>query len=71
VNCWHCRQVAVGSCRFCGRGVCENHTELKPYVLTLDRTSEGVSRALVVEDALYCGSCHPRPAPVELPDLDA
>jgi hypothetical protein len=41
-----------------------------PFVLTLDRTVSGVSRALVVEDALYCGSCRPRPAPVELPELD-
>jgi hypothetical protein len=42
----------------------------KPFVLTLDRTTDGVSRALVVEDALYCGECHPKPAPVELPELD-
>ncbi|HVT77722.1 MAG TPA: hypothetical protein VHD87_11885 [Acidimicrobiales bacterium] len=45
--------------------------ETKPFVLTLDRTTAGVSRALVVEDALYCGACRPRPAPVELPELDA
>lgn len=42
----------------------------KPYVMTLDRTTAGVSRALVVADALYCGECDPRPAPVELPELD-
>jgi hypothetical protein len=71
MDCWHCRLTAVGSCRFCGRGLCENHAQTQPIVLTLDRTREGVSRALVVEDALYCGVCRPRPDPVELPELDA
>lgn len=70
MNCWHCRLVAVGTCRFCGRGVCEEHLATRPFVLTLDRTLDGVSRALVVEDALHCGVCRPRPAPVELPELD-
>jgi hypothetical protein len=71
MNCWHCRLVAVGTCRFCGRGLCENHVENKAFVISLDRTTEGVSRALVVEDALYCGVCRPRPDPVEVPELDA
>jgi hypothetical protein len=30
-----------------------------------------VTKALVVEDALYCGACTPRPDPLELPELDA
>jgi hypothetical protein len=71
MNCWHCRLTAVGTCRFCGRGLCEDHLQTQPYVLTLDRTRDGVSRALVVEDALYCGACRPRPDPVELPELDS
>jgi hypothetical protein len=25
----------------------------------------------VVEDALYCGACTPRPDPLDLPELDA
>jgi hypothetical protein len=25
---------------------------------------------LVVEDALFCGACNPRPDPVDLPELD-
>ena len=29
-----------------------------------------VTRALVVEDALYCGACTPRPDPLDLPELD-
>ena len=70
MNCWHCKLPAVGTCRFCGRAVCEDHVQTKPFVLTLDRTTAGVSRVLVVEDALFCGVCKPRPEPVELPELD-
>jgi hypothetical protein len=72
MNCWHCRQAAVGSCRFCGRGVCEDHVETRPYPIAVYRGGpEQAPRTLVVTDALYCGACNPRPDPVELPELDA
>jgi hypothetical protein len=69
MDCFTCRRTAVGSCRFCGRGVCENHLEDRPYILELLQL-DGSTQALVVEDALFCGSCHPRPHPVPLPELD-
>jgi hypothetical protein len=69
VDCWTCRRTAVGSCRFCGRGVCEDHAGEKPFILELYRGSD-VTRALVVEDALFCGTCTPRPDPIDLPELD-
>jgi hypothetical protein len=68
MDCWQCRKNAVGTCRFCGRGVCENHVATRPYILQLYQ--DPAVKALVVEDALYCGVCHPRPNPIELPDLD-
>ena len=70
MDCWHCRKTAVGSCRFCGRGVCEDHAQTQPFVLELYRAKE-VTRALVVEDALWCNACTPRPDPLDLPELDA
>jgi hypothetical protein len=33
------------------------------------RSSE-VTKALVVEDALYCGTCTPRADLLDLPDID-
>jgi hypothetical protein len=49
--------------------VCENHAQTRPYILELlERTSP--VRALVVDDALACGACHPRPEPIDLPELD-
>ena len=51
------------------RGICEDHVETLPFVLELFRGND-VTRALVVEDALYCGACRPRPDPLDLPELD-
>lgn len=58
----------MGTCRFCGRGICEDHVQTHPYILELFKGD--VTKALVVEDALYCGACTPRPEPLELPELD-
>jgi hypothetical protein len=69
MDCWHCRRTAVGTCRFCGRGVCEDHAQEHAYILELFRSRE-VRKALVVEDALFCGACSVRPDPLELPELD-
>lgn len=67
MDCWHCRRNAVGVCRFCGRGICEDHAQTQPFVLEL---LSGPTRALVVEDALFCGACTPRPDLIDLPELD-
>jgi hypothetical protein len=69
VDCWQCRRTALGTCRFCGRGVCEDHADEKPFIMELFR-GKGPTRAIVVEDALYCGQCTPRPDPIDLPELD-
>jgi hypothetical protein len=39
-----------------------------PFVL--DVFGRSVPKALVVEDALHCGACTPRPDPIDLPELD-
>lgn len=69
MDCWHCRKTALGTCRFCGRGLCEDHVQTHPFVLDLLREGGG-TKALVVEDALYCGTCRPRPDLLALPELD-
>jgi hypothetical protein len=68
MDCWHCRKTAVGTCRFCGRGICEDHVQNHPYILELYQGTD-VAKALVVEDALFCGTCTPRPDPISLPEL--
>lgn len=72
MDCWECRRTAVGICRFCGRGTCEDHAEPHPFILEIYRGgADRVPRAFVVDDALWCGRCSPRPDPVDLPELDA
>jgi hypothetical protein len=71
MDCWICKRTALGVCRFCGRGICEEHASFQPYILSLftPPTNKRV-RALVVEDALHCGVCKPRPEPVDVPELE-
>lgn len=59
----------MATCRFCGRAVCEDHVQVHPYILELFR-SQDTTKALVVEDAVFCGACTPRPAPLDLPELN-
>jgi hypothetical protein len=71
MDCWRCNKTARGVCRFCGRGTCEDHAETRPFILELFRGGkEDRRQALVVEDALHCGVCSPRPDPIDLPELD-
>jgi len=71
MDCWICRTTALGVCRFCGRGICGDHAKFSPFVLEIysPKTREH-AQALVVEDALYCGVCRPRPDPITLEELD-
>ena len=72
MNCWTCQQVAVGACRFCGRGTCPDHVATRAFPIAVYRGGpDGTPRTLVVEDALHCGECMPRPDPIDLPELDA
>src|SRR4029450_9208758 len=62
MDCWHCKRSAVGVCRFCGRGICEDHLQTHPYILELFRTGD-VPKVLIVEDRLFCGGVPPPPHP--------
>jgi hypothetical protein len=70
MNCWHCDRPAHATCRFCGRGLCREHTKSMPFIVEIYRNEAGVHKALVVADAVYCGLCKPKEDPVELPELD-
>jgi hypothetical protein len=69
--CWFCAEGARAICRFCGRGVCPEHVRFGPFLLEVTRSVvRDRSEALVVEDAVQCGTCRPRPQPVAMPELD-
>ncbi len=69
MNCWHCERPAHGTCRFCGRAVCKEHTQTLPHIEEIYLSEDGTHKALVVADALWCGVCQPKEDPVELPQL--
>jgi len=69
MNCIHCERTAHATCRFCGRAVCKDHIRSFPYIVSLYRGEDGIQKAVVVPDAVYCGSCKPREQPVPLPEL--
>jgi hypothetical protein len=71
MTCWYCAKAARGLCRFCGRGLCEDHAKTGPFLLAISHSeSRGRTEGVVVEDALQCGQCRPRPQPVPMPELD-
>ena len=79
MNCWHCDRPSHGVCALCGRAVCREHAKTMPNFVAVYRArpagkgdeSAGALRALAVEDALFCGVCRPRQAPLDMPELDA
>ena len=69
MNCIHCDRPAHAICSFCGRAVCREHIQTLPHIEALYRNERGIQNALVVVDAVFCGLCHPKEDPVELPQL--
>jgi hypothetical protein len=69
MNCFRCDKPAKGICRFCGRALCEDHTQKMPYIITVYVGSNDTPKAIVVADALFCGACRPQPEPIEMPEL--
>jgi hypothetical protein len=67
--CHRCNEPSRGVCRFCGRAVCQEHWMTMPYILNLYVGDEQMPKAIVVADALFCGSCKPQPEPIEMPEL--
>ena len=69
MRCWICGATADGVCRFCGRAICKTHARTQAFLFAAWPTAAGL-RALAIEDALWCGVCHPRPDPIPAEFLD-
>jgi hypothetical protein len=71
MQCWICAASAQAVCRFCGRATCKEHARQMPFVFTTYRGKEKEwLMALAIEDAIYCGVCHPKQEPTHLDFLD-
>jgi len=66
MNCWHCERPAAGVCRFCGRALCKDHAQSRPYIVSAYVDAEGKEKAIAVGNVLWCGECDPRPEPLAL-----
>jgi hypothetical protein len=69
MRCHQCGAEAMGVCRFCGRAVCETHFRKLPFVVTVYSGEHDIPKAIVVADALFCGTCRPQPEPIPMPEL--
>lgn len=67
--CFRCDKPARGTCRFCGRALCEDHWQRSPYIITVYVGEAQTPKAIVVGDALLCGACKPQPEPIEMPEI--
>jgi len=70
MRCWKCKQEAIGICRFCGRGVCEEHYNSQMYIVSTHSNSKDELNCLAVKGVLSCGKCQPIPKPVKISQLD-
>jgi hypothetical protein len=68
--CYKCGEPAMGICRFCGRGVCEEHYKTNlPTMLSMYLGGRETPKAVVVSNVLWCGECRPQPEPIEMPEF--
>ena len=70
MNCFFDENAARAVCRFCGRGVCKDHADKRmPYITTVYIGQGNIPKAVVVADAIWCGSCNPEAEPVPMPEI--
>jgi len=57
--CYYCEKNARAICRFCGAGVCPDHTRANRFVSGW--AAEGRADNIVVFNAIWCGRCAVQP----------
>ena len=70
MNCYFDENAARGVCRFCGRAVCKDHADKRmPYIVSVYIGANNTPKAVVVADAIWCGTCNPEAEPVPMPEI--
>ena len=69
MECWECERPAHAICRFCGRGVCKQHAQEKPYIVDIFHNRAGQHKAVVVGKTIWCGICEPQEDPVVMENM--
>lgn len=63
MKCITCDNEANAVCMFCGRAVCRVHLQSKRFATGYTAVSGMLSatdNAFSVDDAVWCGTCHPQ-----------
>lgn len=69
--CAKCNQNEVSFvCKFCGRLICKECVELKPYICAAFDEDGDNPKAIIVEDAAWCGECHPIKKAISLEEIE-
>ena len=64
MHCYYCDNEAKAVCRFCGAGVCGDHTKAGRFVsgwLTRGELSGTHADYVIVNNAIWCGRCSVQP----------
>ena len=69
MKCHKCDNQAMGICRFCGRAICDDCYNSMPFILSVYVGEQETPKAIVVADALWCGTCRPQPEPIPMPEI--
>ena len=62
MKCIKCNEEASAICKFCGRAVCVKHVQTSLFASGYSAKTGAWNmndNAIRVEDAVYCGVCHP------------
>jgi hypothetical protein len=61
MKCIKCEEEARAVCKFCGRAVCKQHIRERRFATgSTTKTAMSTGReVLSVDDAVWCGECHP------------
>lgn len=63
MKCSKCDDEAKAICKFCGRAVCKLYIQTKRFATGFTSVAGMLSaadNALCVDDAVWCGMCHPK-----------
>ena len=70
MKCAECEKEAAYVCKFCGMIICKEHTQKKPFIMSSYDEQNTAPSFIIVEDAAWCGKCHPLGKPITLPELE-
>lgn len=70
MKCIKCEKTARAICQFCGRALCKQHIEIKPFISAAYDENNDNPQFIITENAVWCGLCNPTPSPIKIPETE-